>query len=127
MQAKPDLSLDSLEMDSLSRLNEILIEHNCVVSMSIEMQGFKYNLALTMSSSDDAELGAVTVNFQDVSALNLSGFGGGLTQFMDLVVSRVDSGLDRIRYELRDVEDEKISFYFFTFSGPIHKEKACGF
>ena len=113
-------------MDSVSRLNELLIEHNCVVSMSIEMQDFKYNLALTMSSSDDAELGAVTVNFQDVSALNLSGFGGGLTQFMDLIVSRVDSGLDRIRYELRDVEDEKISFYFFTFSGPIHKEKSCG-
>jgi hypothetical protein len=69
-----------------------------------------------MSSSDDPETGAVTIGFQDVSALNLDGFGGGLTQFMDLVVSRIDEGLDRIRYELRDIENEKISFYFFTFS-----------
>ncbi|MGE7957008.1 hypothetical protein ACQKQA_10490 [Pseudomonas sp. NPDC089530] len=95
--------------------------------MNVEMQDFKYNLVLTMSSTDDPETGAVTVNFQDVSALNLSGFGGGLTQFMDLVVTRVDSGLDRIRYELRDVEDEKISFSFFTFSELVHKEQSCGF
>jgi hypothetical protein len=109
-------------MDGVSRLNELLFEHNCVVSMNVEMQDFKYSLALTMSSSDDPEIGAVTVNFQDVSALNLSGFGGGLTQFMDLVVTRIDDGLDRIRYELKDIEDKKISFYFFTFSVRDHKE-----
>lgn len=109
-------------MDGVSRLNELLLEHNCVVSMSVEMQDFKYGLALTMSSSDDPETGAVTVNFQDVSTLNLSGFGGGLTQFMDLVVARIDDGLDRIRYELRDIENEKISFYFFTFSVQDHEE-----
>ncbi|WP_323150694.1 hypothetical protein [Pseudomonas glycinae] len=105
----------------LSRLNELFFENNCVVSMKIEMQDFKYSLALTMSSSDDPETGAVTVNFQDVSSLSLSGFGGGLTQFMDLVVTRIDDGLDRIRYALRDIEDEKISFYFFTFSVRDHK------
>lgn len=103
-------------MGNLSRLNELLVEHNCVHSMSIAIKDFKYNLSLTMSSSDDPETGAVTIGFQDVSALNLDGFGGGLTQFMDLVVSRIDEGLDRIRYELRDIENEKISFYFFTFS-----------
>ncbi|WPN76691.1 hypothetical protein [Pseudomonas germanica] len=103
-------------MESVSHLNALLREHNCVVSINIAIADFKYNLALTMSSSDDPEAGIVTVNFQDVSALNLDGFGGGLTQFMDLVVSRIDDGLDRIRYELRDIENEKISFYFFTFS-----------
>lgn len=108
-------------MNGVSRLNELLLEHNCVVSMNVEMQDYKYSLALTMSSSDDPETGAVTVNFQDVSTLNLSGFGGGLTQFMDLVVTRIDDGLDRIRYELRDIDDEKISFYFFTFSVRDHK------
>lgn len=106
----------------LSRLNELFFENNCVVSMKIEMQDFKYSLALTMSSSDDPETGAVTVNFQDVSSLSLSGFGGGLTQFMDLIATRIDDGLDRIRYELRDIEDEKISFYFFTFTVRDHKE-----
>ncbi|CAI8805018.1 MULTISPECIES: hypothetical protein [Pseudomonas] len=114
-------------MDKLSRLNSLLIQHNAVVSLNIEIQDFKYNLALTMSSLDDAAESAITINFQDVSALDLSGFGGGLTQFMELVVTRIDRGLDRIRYELKDVEDEKISFYFFTFSEPIHSEQSCGF
>lgn len=109
-------------MDSLRRLNELLIEHNCVVSIDIEVQDFKYNLTLTMASSSGAESGTVEVIFHDVSALNLHGFGGGLTQFMDLTISRLNAGLDRIRYEARDIEDEKISFYFFTFSGPIYKE-----
>ena len=109
-------------MDGVSRLNELLFEHNCVVSMSVEMQDFKYSLALTMSSSNDPETGVVTVNFQDVSALKLSGFGGGLTQFMDIIVTRIDDGLDRIRYELRDMEDEKISFYFCTFSVQSQEE-----
>ncbi|MGU3345807.1 hypothetical protein [Pseudomonas monsensis] len=106
----------------LSRLNELFFEHNCVASMRLEMVDFKYNLTLTMSSSEDPETDGVTAVFLDVSALNLSGFGGGLTQFMDLVVTRIDRGLDRIRYELRDIEDEKISFYFFTFTVRDHKE-----
>ena len=100
----------------ISRLNELFFEHNCVASMNLEMMDFKYNLTLTMSSSKDPETEGVTAVFHDVSALNLNAFGGGLTQFMDLVVTRIDNGLDRIRYELRDVEEEKISFYFDIFS-----------
>jgi len=106
----------------LSRLNELLFEHNCVASMKLEMVDFKYNLTLTMSSTKDPEIEGVTAVFCDVSALNLSGFGGGLTQFMDLIVTRIDDGLDRIRYELRDIENEKISFFFFTFTVRDHKE-----
>lgn len=113
-------------MESVSHLNALLREHNCVVSINIAIADFKYNLALTMSSSDDPEAGIVTVNFQDVSALNLDGFGGGLTQFMDLVVSRIDDGLDRIRYELRDIENEKISFYFSP-SAPVLRSKNAYF
>jgi hypothetical protein len=105
-----------------SRLNELFFENNCVTSMRLEMLDFKYNLTLTMSSADDPETEGLAAVFHDVSALKLSGFGGGLTQFMDLVVTRIDNGLDRIRYELRDIEDEKISFYFFTFSVRDHKE-----
>ncbi|MHA3736926.1 hypothetical protein ACXR0M_14845 [Pseudomonas sp. Eth.TT006] len=112
-------------MDKLSRLNSLLFQHNGVVSLNIEIQDFKYNLALTLSSLNDLASGVITVHFHDVSALELKGFGGGLTQFMELVVTRVDRGLDRIRYELRDVEDEKITFYFATFGEPIHTEHSC--
>ncbi|WDH55372.1 hypothetical protein PUP75_11465 [Pseudomonas chlororaphis] len=105
-------------MDRVDQLNELLREHCCVISMGIELQDYKYDLALKMSV-DESDLDAVTILFQDVSALHLNGFGGGLTQFMDLTVTRINDGLDRVRYELRDIRDEKISFSFFTFSGPI--------
>lgn len=86
--------------------------------MDIKFKDFKYDLEL-MLSANESDLDAVTLTFHDVSALDLSGFGGGLTQFMHLEAFRVDNGLDRIRYEMRDVGDDKISFKFFTFGGSI--------
>ncbi|MCK1782868.1 hypothetical protein L9Z73_00355 [Pseudomonas sp. TNT11] len=105
-------------MDRLDRLNDLLREHDCVMSINIKFDDFKYDLVLVLSANG-SDLDAVTLTFHDVSALDLSGFGGGLTQFMHLEAARVDNGLDRIRYEMRDVNDEKISFKFFTFGGSI--------
>ncbi len=105
-------------MDRLDRLNDLLREQNCVMAIDIKFNDFKYDLELVLSANE-LGLDAVSLIFHDVSALDLSGFGGGLTQFMHLEAARVDHGLDRIRYEMRDVNDEKISFKFFTFGGSI--------
>lgn len=102
-------------MERLDRLNECLQARDCVISINIRFDDFKYDLALTLSA-DTSDVDAVTIVFQDVSSLNLNGFGGGLTQFMCLQVTRINEGLDRIRYELREVEHGKVSFGFFTFS-----------
>lgn len=111
-----NLSKTGRYMDRLDRLNDLLLEHECVMSINIKFEDFKYDLVLALSSSE-SDLDALTVSFDDVSALDLSGFGGGLTQFMHLQASRIVDGLDRIRYELRDLSGGKISFKFFTFSG----------
>ncbi|RWA28032.1 hypothetical protein DJ028_08575 [Pseudomonas veronii] len=103
-------------MDRLDRLNDLLREHDCVMSINIKFDDFKYDLVLVVSANG-SDLDAVTLIFHDISALDLSEFGGGLTQFMHLEASRVDDGLDRIRYEVRDLSSGKISFKFFTFSG----------
>lgn len=105
-------------MDKLDRLNDLLREQDCVMSIDIKFNDFKYDLELVLSANESG-LDAVSLIFHDVSALELNGFGGGLTQFMHLEAFRVDNGLDRIRYEMRDVNDEKISFNFFTFGGSI--------
>jgi hypothetical protein len=103
-------------MVKLGHLNDLLREHDCVMSIDIKFDDSKYDLRLKLSV-DESGLDAVTLTFHDISALDLNGFGGGLTQFMHLEASRVDDGLDRVRYEIRDLSDEKISFKFFTFSG----------
>ena len=88
------------------------------MSIDIKFNDFKYDLELKLSTNEPG-LDAVSLIFHDVSALDLNGFGGGLTQFMHLEASRVDNGLDRIRYEMRDMGDDKISFKFFTFGGSV--------
>ncbi|WP_236708874.1 MULTISPECIES: hypothetical protein [unclassified Pseudomonas] len=88
------------------------------MSIDIKFNDFKYDLELVLSA-DESGSDAVSLVFHDVSALEVNGFGGGLTQFMHLEAFRVDNGLDRIRYEMRDVDDDKISFKFFTFGGSI--------
>ncbi|GLH47683.1 MULTISPECIES: hypothetical protein [Pseudomonas] len=103
-------------MDRLDRLNDLLREHDCVMSIGIAFDDFKYDFSLTLSA-DESGLDAVTLSFHDVSALDLNGFGGGLTQFMHLEAYRLSDGLDRIRYEIRDLSGGKISFKFFNFSG----------
>ncbi|KQM46473.1 hypothetical protein ASE80_17105 [Pseudomonas sp. Leaf15] len=105
-------------MDRLDRLNDLLREQDCVMSIDIKFNDFKYDLELVLSA-DESGSDAVSLVFHDVSALEVNGFGGGLTQFMHLEAFRVDNGLDRIRYEMRDVDDDKISFKFFTFGGSI--------
>ena len=46
----------------------------------------------------------------DVSQCVSRDFGGGLTQLMHMRVNRLDAGLDRVRYQFRGLEDEKLSF-----------------
>ena len=101
-------------MINLHELNERLIQNNCVVSLhvDIEKDTLKYNLLLTLSASENANDDKLALYFWDVSNLQLTEFGGGLTQFMHLNISRLTSGLDRMRYVLADQENEKIFFNF---------------
>ncbi|AZC38683.1 hypothetical protein [Pseudomonas chlororaphis] len=99
-------------------LNELLIGHNCVESMCVDSEEgiVKYNLLLTLAESENNDSKKIKVCFYDVSSLSVKEFGGGLTQFMHLKVSETNSGFDRARYELSDMEDEKIYCLFRGFS-----------
>ncbi|WP_086930526.1 hypothetical protein [Agarilytica rhodophyticola] len=101
-------------MIDLDVLNERLIHHNCVISLRMDMQteSLKYNLLLTLSESEDTTSNKLTLCFYDISDLQISEFGGGLTQFMHLSITCLDSGFDRVNYVLKDKEHEKISFNF---------------
>lgn len=104
-------------MINVSELNELLVSHNCLHSISIQLDedSMAYDLSLSISVSEKAG-GVVHVKFIDVSQFSSRDFGGGLTQLMHMSVSKLDSGLDRVRYKFCDLEDEKITFYFSSFS-----------
>jgi hypothetical protein len=103
---------------SLPELNELLIAHNCLHAISIELDvdGMTYDLSLSISASEKIGADVVRIKFIDVSQVTSRDFGGGLTQLMHMKVNKLDSGFDRMRYQLNDLEDRKLSFYFSSFS-----------
>ncbi|PUA41720.1 hypothetical protein C5U62_30860 [Pseudomonas protegens] len=100
------------------RLNELLVAHNCLHAISIQLNedGVAYDLSLSISDSEKAGADVVCVRFIDISHFASRDIGGGLTQLMHMTVSQLDSGFDRMRYQLVDLEDNKLSFYFSSFS-----------
>lgn len=107
-------------MISLPELNELLVAHNCLHAISIQLNvdGMAYDLSLSISASASEKVGAdvVSIRFIDISQFTSRDFGGGFTQLMHMNVNKLDSGFDRMRYQLSDLEDKKLSFYFSSFS-----------
>lgn len=105
-------------MISVPELNELLVAHNCLHAISIQLNvdGMAYDLSLSISAYEKAEADIVLIRFIDISQFTSRNLGGGLTQLMHMSVNKLDSGFDRMRYKLSDLEDEKLSFYFSSFS-----------
>ena len=113
-------------MSNLKALNSFLREYVYVESLHLDSEDglTGYNLLMRLAKSSDLGAKNIAVVFFNVGGLNVRGIGGGLTQFMDLCVSRVEGGLDRIRYELVDEEEEKIAFNFHSFK--VRSEDVSG-
>lgn len=105
-------------MISLPELNELLVANNCLheISIQLSLDGAAYDLSLSISTSEKVGVDVVRIKFIDISQFASHDFGGGLTQLMHMSVSKLDSGFDRMHYQLSDLEDKKMSFYFSSFS-----------
>ncbi|MDT3723219.1 hypothetical protein [Pseudomonas oryzihabitans] len=105
-------------MISLPELNELLVAHNCLHTISIQLNadGMGYDLSLSVSASENVGADVVSIKFIDISQFMFRDFGGGLTQLMHMNVNKMNSGFDRVRYQLNELEDKKISFCFSSFS-----------
>lgn len=104
-------------MTKVEEVNELLISHNCLRSLSIAMnqEYYSYDLTLVLSVSEDEAARTVLLSFFDISSFYCSEVGGGLTQFMHLKVRKLSSGLDRMNYQLDELEDNRLSFSFSSF------------
>lgn len=105
-------------MISVLELNELLVANNCLHAISIQLNddGMVYDLTLSISASEKAGADVAHIRFIDISQFMFRDFGGGLTQIMHMSVNKLDSGFDRMRYQLTDLEDDKLSFCFSSFS-----------
>jgi len=105
-------------MISLLELNELLVANNCLHAISIQLNvdGMAYDLSLSISASEKIEADVVSIRFIDISQFTSHDLGGGLTQLTHMNVNKLDSGFDRMRYQLSDLENNKLSFCFSSFS-----------
>lgn len=103
-------------MNNISKLNEMLVANDCLYSLNIKFDESRmaYDLVLELSGQGGGE--NIIVTFFDVSGFTARDFGGGLIQLMHMNVKKIERGLDRIHYQLVEVEDENLSFYFSSFS-----------
>lgn len=104
-------------MTKVELANTALARHSFVRGITISFDYLKtaYNITLLLSTTEDDYSSEIELTFHDVSGLNLKDFGGGLCQLLQLMIIKIDRGLDRIRYEVVDIERELISFSFFSF------------
>lgn len=100
-------------MNIADSLNNKMRGKTCVKCFQLDMHptNLTYNLLLCLSSSEDSEEGDLVVIFEDVSDLYLQGFGGGLTQFMELIIGKEENGFDRKNYRIEEVEENKLRFF----------------
>lgn len=73
-------------MIGLRELNELLVAHNCLDAISIELEidAMAYDLCLSISASEEIGAEVVVINFIDISQFAFRDFGGGLTQLMHM-------------------------------------------
>ena len=104
-------------MIDIAELNELLLTHTCLRGLNIQLndEELTYDLSLSMSASESFESDAVRIRFTDVSNFSSRDIGGGLTQMMHLNVTELNSGWDRMHYQLDELEDNMLSFYFSSF------------
>ena len=69
-----------LIMITLPELNELLVSHNCLHAISIQLNvdGIAYDLSLSMSASEKVGADVVSIRFIDISQFTSRDFGGGL-------------------------------------------------
>lgn len=99
----------------IESIDKQLMGYNVVKNLMIEMNSFtlRYDLTLILAESEQLFAKELTVKFEDISQLNLANFGGGLMQFTHLQITKLNDGLERQKYEIAELEEEKIGFRCF--------------
>jgi len=96
-----------------NKLTEALRGFTLLLSLEFSVELDSGNCALIMNLTDGEAKGAksISAEFSGVSNLRIEDFGGGMTQLLLLVVEDIrDKQLDRLNYQIRELERNSISF-----------------
>jgi hypothetical protein len=81
------------------------------LTLSVDPTSGAYELRLLLSENESTASRVVSARFKDVARLSLRNFGGGWAQLLYLTVEdRSTDQHENVRYAVRDVENDTISF-----------------
>jgi hypothetical protein len=87
------------------------------LEFSTDLDSGNCKLVLTLSEDRKTDARVLRAEFSDVSSLCIKDFGGGITQLLLLVIEDVhDRQLDRIRYQIRELERDALFFCCTAFT-----------
>ncbi len=95
-------------------LTNLLRQHTNLLSfdLAVDQRNGECSLTLNLSENENLEANRICVEFVGVSNLSLDEIGGGLIQLTLLTVEDIrDQQLDKLYYQVSDLERESMSFY----------------
>lgn len=106
-------------MSNRSGLTDLLTGFTFLVSLEFvtELDDGMCNLALVLAETEYEGSRTVRAEFGGVANLSVKGIGGGLTQLLLIYIEDVsDRQLDRIHYEVKELERDTLFFFCRTVS-----------
>ncbi|HEN9694296.1 TPA: hypothetical protein U9J56_003553 [Acinetobacter baumannii] len=105
-------------MTNTNELNGKFVKYNNLYSISLFFDDFSgnYNLDMVLAKDlSDMYSEKIKIRFFNIFNLYLNDFGNRFTQLVYLNIEKNLDGWDGVKYNLTQIEDEKILFKFYSF------------
>ncbi|WP_281835492.1 hypothetical protein [Acinetobacter calcoaceticus] len=105
-------------MNDISNLNGKFVKYDHLHSVNIYFYDFGgvYNLDMVLAKDlSDIYSEKIKIRFFNITNLCLNDVGNRLTQFEDLYIEKKLDGWDGVKYNLKQIDEDRILFKFFNF------------
>ncbi|MDC4296520.1 hypothetical protein NQ633_13565 [Acinetobacter baumannii] len=105
-------------MNNISNLNGKFIKYDHLYSVNMYFDDFRgiYNLDMVLAKDlTDIYSEKIKIRFFNITNLYLNDVGNRFTQFCNLYIEKNLDGWDSVKYNLNQLEDDRILFKFFNF------------
>lgn len=109
---------EKLVMSDINNLNGKFVKYDHLHSVNIYFDYFGgvYNLDMVLAKDlSDIYSEKIKIRFFNITNLCLNDVGNRLTQFEDLYIEKNLDGWDGVKYNLKQIDEDRILFKFFNF------------
>jgi len=109
---------EKLVMSDINNLNGKFVEYDHLYSINMYFDDFGgvYNLDMVLAKDlSDIYSEKIKIRFFNITNLYLNDVGNRFTQFCSMYIENNLDGWDGVKYNLNQLEDDRVLFKFFNF------------